>query len=309
MSESSNWFTRELEARGVSRRDFMGFCSGMAAVLALPEDRRRQDRGRASEDREADPGVAGVPGLLRQHRVVPARLAARPRPRSSSTRCRWTTTRRSWPPPATRPRRCSRRRSRRSRAATWRSSRARSRRARTAPTARSAGARHSRSRARSAARAAATIAMGTCATFGGLPAAAPNPTGALGVADAVPGRQEPGQPVGLPGQRREPDGADRLLPDLQALAAARLLAPAAVRLRQGDPRQLRAARALRRRPVRRGVGRRGPPHRLLPVQDGLQGPGHASRTARTCAGTRAPTGRSAAATPASAAPSPTSGTR
>jgi hydrogenase small subunit len=35
--------------------------------------------------------------------------------------------------------------------------------------------------------AAATIAVGTCATFGGLPAAAPNPTGALGVADAVPG--------------------------------------------------------------------------------------------------------------------------
>jgi hydrogenase small subunit len=35
--------------------------------------------------------------------------------------------------------------------------------------------------------AAATIAIGTCATFGGLPAARPNPTGALGVADAVPG--------------------------------------------------------------------------------------------------------------------------
>ena len=35
--------------------------------------------------------------------------------------------------------------------------------------------------------AAATIAIGTCATFGGLPAASPNPTGALGVADAVPG--------------------------------------------------------------------------------------------------------------------------
>jgi hydrogenase small subunit len=35
--------------------------------------------------------------------------------------------------------------------------------------------------------AAATIAMGTCATFGGLPAAAPNPTAALGVGDAVPG--------------------------------------------------------------------------------------------------------------------------
>ncbi|HEX4954844.1 MAG TPA: hydrogenase small subunit [Thermoanaerobaculia bacterium] len=35
-------------------------------------------------------------------------------------------------------------------------------------------------------KAAATIAIGTCAAFGGLPAAAPNPTGALGVADAVP---------------------------------------------------------------------------------------------------------------------------
>jgi len=35
--------------------------------------------------------------------------------------------------------------------------------------------------------AAATIAVGTCATFGGLPAAHPNPTGALAVGDAVPG--------------------------------------------------------------------------------------------------------------------------
>jgi hydrogenase small subunit len=35
--------------------------------------------------------------------------------------------------------------------------------------------------------AAGTIAIGTCAAYGGLPAAAPNPTGALGVSDAVPG--------------------------------------------------------------------------------------------------------------------------
>lgn len=35
--------------------------------------------------------------------------------------------------------------------------------------------------------AAATIAIGTCAAFGGLPAAAPNPTKALGVTDALPG--------------------------------------------------------------------------------------------------------------------------
>src|SRR5271165_1116791 len=35
--------------------------------------------------------------------------------------------------------------------------------------------------------AAATIAVGTCAAFGGIPAARPNPTGALSVGDAVPG--------------------------------------------------------------------------------------------------------------------------
>jgi hydrogenase small subunit len=35
--------------------------------------------------------------------------------------------------------------------------------------------------------AAATIAIGTCAAFGGLPAAKPNPTGAVSVGDAVPG--------------------------------------------------------------------------------------------------------------------------
>jgi hydrogenase small subunit len=33
----------------------------------------------------------------------------------------------------------------------------------------------------------ATIAVGTCASYGGLPAAAPNPTGAMGVDEAVPG--------------------------------------------------------------------------------------------------------------------------
>lgn len=36
-------------------------------------------------------------------------------------------------------------------------------------------------------KAAATVAIGTCASFGGIPAAAPNPTGALSVRDAVPG--------------------------------------------------------------------------------------------------------------------------
>ena len=35
--------------------------------------------------------------------------------------------------------------------------------------------------------AAATIAVGSCASFGNIPAAAPNPTGAVGVQEAVPG--------------------------------------------------------------------------------------------------------------------------
>jgi hydrogenase small subunit len=35
--------------------------------------------------------------------------------------------------------------------------------------------------------AAATIAIGTCAAYGGLPAARPNPTGAMGVGEAIPG--------------------------------------------------------------------------------------------------------------------------
>lgn len=41
-----------------------------------------------------------------------------------------------------------------------------------------------------------TIAIGTCAAFGGLAAASPNPTGALGVRDAVPGL---GTVINLPG--------------------------------------------------------------------------------------------------------------
>ena len=36
--------------------------------------------------------------------------------------------------------------------------------------------------------AAAVVAVGTCATFGGVPAAAPNPTGAVGVMDLVKGK-------------------------------------------------------------------------------------------------------------------------
>jgi hydrogenase small subunit len=47
----------------------------------------------------------------------------------------------------------------------------------------------------------ATIAVGTCATDGGIPAAAPNPTGAVGVKAAVPGATV----INLPGCPLNPD--------------------------------------------------------------------------------------------------------
>ena len=37
MSGHRSWLTTELEHRGVSRREFMGFCATMAAALALPD--------------------------------------------------------------------------------------------------------------------------------------------------------------------------------------------------------------------------------------------------------------------------------
>jgi hydrogenase small subunit len=52
-----------------------------------------------------------------------------------------------------------------------------------------------------AGQALATIAVGSCAYDGGLPAAAPNPTGAVGVEEAVPGLEQfvalPGCPVNV----------------------------------------------------------------------------------------------------------------
>ena len=50
-----------------------------------------------------------------------------------------------------------------------------------------------------------------------------------------PRHQEPHQPVGLSGQCGEPHGADRLLHDARTLAAARPVSASAVRLRQEHP--------------------------------------------------------------------------
>ena len=37
MSEQRGWLAGELGRRGVSRREFLGFCTTMAAALALPD--------------------------------------------------------------------------------------------------------------------------------------------------------------------------------------------------------------------------------------------------------------------------------
>ncbi len=40
MRRNTTEVRRELEARGVTRRDFVGFCAGMAALLGLPKSAR-----------------------------------------------------------------------------------------------------------------------------------------------------------------------------------------------------------------------------------------------------------------------------
>ncbi len=117
--------------------------------------------------------------------------------------------------------------------------------------------------------AAATICVGTCSSFGGIPAAAPNPTGAISVMEAVPGAAI----VNLPGC---PVNAENLTcdhrpsADLRQAARSRSPWPAEVRLWQADPRQLRAARPLRRRPVRPDLRRPRPPPGALPLPARLQ---------------------------------------
>ena len=100
MNTSRSWFLEELDRRGVSRRDFMGFCGVMASALALPKSVGARIAAADPEERKAGPRLARVPGLRRQHRVVsprqpPDRRRNRPRHALAST-----TTRRSWRPPA-----------------------------------------------------------------------------------------------------------------------------------------------------------------------------------------------------------------
>ena len=242
MAESRNWFLEELERRGVSRRDFLGFCGVMTSVLALPKSVGAQIAEAIETKEKADPGLAGVPGLCREHRIVSSRRPAqcgrhRPGhalgrlPRDHHGGCRA-------------PGRGGAGQGRRGKAGAYIAVVEGSiPTGPTAPTARSAAARRSTSPARSAA------ARGDDRHRHLRRVRRPPGGGAQPHRRAERGRrsaraEEPDQPARLPGQRREPGRAGRLLPDLQPLPAARPLPPAAVRLRQDDPRQLRAARPL-----------------------------------------------------------------
>src|SRR6266542_3601859 len=123
-------------------------------------------------------------------------------------------------------------------------------------------------------KAAAIICIGSCASWGGVPSAAPNPTEAVGVPQILKekgDRQADRDAPGLPGEPVQPPRHGAPVRDLRHAAEARREGPAALRLRPRDPRGLPAAAALRRRPLRAGLRRRRPPQRPLPLQARLQG--------------------------------------
>lgn len=188
MSDSESWFLEELERRGVTRRDFLGFCSAMAAVLALPKTAAARI---AAEMQKTDKLVlvwlefqdcaGNTESFLRASRPTAAEIvldtlsidyhetimaAAGHQAEEALAKTvkekagKYLAVVEGSIPTGANGAYCT------------------------------IGGRSALQIAREVCgSAAATIAMGTCATFGGLPAAAPNPTGALGVADAVPGVQ------------------------------------------------------------------------------------------------------------------------
>ena len=208
----------------------------------------------------------------RTARATRSRCCARPRPTSPSScsrRSRGSTTSSSWPGPASRPRPSSSASCARRRAITWPSSRVRSRSAPTGRTARSAVAARSTSRAGCAGAPRRRWPWGVRVGRRLRRARADRRGGRAGGRAGGEGRQ----PRRLPAQRRQHRRRPGPLPDVRRDAGARPLQPPALRLRGPHPRPVRAAGLLRRRAVRRGVGRRGQPQGLLPLQDGLQGTG------------------------------------
>ena len=132
---------------------------------------------------------------------------------------------------------------------------------------------------RLAPKAAAVVAVGTCATYGGIPAMKNNPTGAMGLGDYLGWnwKSKAGIPiVNIPGCPAQPDNITETLMYLVLRARRAGAAARARRRRRGRsgcssaPRTRAAtARLLRGGQLRDGVRLRPP----LPGQARLQGPG------------------------------------
>ena len=139
---------------------------------------------------------------------------------------------------------------------------------------------------RLAPKAAAVVAVGTCATYGGIPAMKNNPTGAMGVRDYLGWnwKSKAGIPiVNIPGCPAQPDNMTETLMYLVfalaghgAAARARRPGPADVAVRPHRPRGLQPRRLLRGGRLRDRVRLRPP----LPGEARLQGPGGQVQRAR-----------------------------
>jgi len=103
-----------------------------------------------------------------------------------------------------------------------------------------------------ASRALAVVAVGTCASFGGIPGSAPNPTGGKGVGQVLKDAGISTPVINIPGCPPHPDWF------VHTVAAV--------------PRELPASGGFRRREVRKETRRP-----RLPLPTGLQGAGHLRR--------------------------------
>jgi hydrogenase small subunit len=186
MRDRDKWLTTELEHRGVSRREFMGFCATVASVLALPDAAAAQiARALQRVEKpvllwlEFQDCAGNTESFLRASRPTAAEVildvlsvdyhetimaaaghqAEQNRDRTVKERAgAYLAVVEGSIPTGANGAYCT------------------------------IGGRSALDIAREVCGSAmATIAIGTCATYGGIPAAKPNPTGALGVADAVPG--------------------------------------------------------------------------------------------------------------------------
>lgn len=186
MPEEKSWLMEELERRGVSRRDFMSFCAVMTSVMAMPkavgakiadaiENKEKptlvwlefQDCAGNTESflRASRPTVADIildTISVDYHETIMAAAGHQAEERLAQTieekKGAYIAVVEGSIPTGANGAYCT------------------------------IGGRAATDIAREVCGdAAATIAIGTCAAYGGIPAAAPNPTGALSVADAVPG--------------------------------------------------------------------------------------------------------------------------